>query len=223
MRLMIVDDHRLILVGLRQLLESYPDIDIVGAAEDGGTACQMAIEVMPDIVLMDLQMKGTDGIDATRAIKRAVPGCLVVVLTSSDGYHDITAAMDAGADGYLLKDSDPDLIVDGLRSCLAGGMPLSPTVAAQLMRRGPRRVPAPTAELTRRELEILGHIMDGKTNQDIADALHISEKTVKSHCSSLFQRIGVTSRTQAAMWATQHLPRTNPPRHRHDLGARDIA
>lgn len=223
MRLMIVDDHRLILVGLRQLLESYPDIDIVGAAEDGDTACQMAIEVTPDIVLMDLQMKGTDGIDATRAIKRAVPGCLVMVLTSSDGYHDITAAMDAGADGYLLKDSDPDLIVDGLRSCLAGGMPLSPTVAAQLMRRGPRRVPAPTAELTRRELEILGHIMDGKTNQDIADALQISEKTVKSHCSSLFQRIGVTSRTQAAMWATQHLPRTNPPRNRHDLGARDIA
>ena len=223
MRLMIVDDHRLILVGLRQLLESYHDIDIVGAAEDGDTAVQMAIEVMPDIVLMDLQMKGTDGVDATRAIKRALPGCLIVVLTSSDGYHDITAAMDAGADGYLLKDSDPDLIVDGLRSCLAGGMPLSPTVAAQLMRRGPRRVPAPTAELTRRELEILGHIMDGKTNQDIADALHISEKTVKSHCSSLFQRIGVTSRTQAAMWATQHLPRTNPPRHRHDLGARDIA
>ncbi len=223
MRLMIVDDHRLILVGLRQLLESYHDIEIVGAAEDGETACQMAIEVEPDIVLMDLQMKGVDGIDATRAIKRAVPSCHVVVLTSSDGYHDITAAMDAGADGYLLKDSDPDLIVDGLRSCLAGGMPLSPTVAAQLMRRGPRRVPAPTADLTRRELEILGHIMDGKTNQDIADALQISEKTVKSHCSSMFQRIGVTSRTQAAMWATQYLPRPNPPRNRHDLNARDIA
>ena len=102
-------------------------------------------------------------------------------------------------------------------------LPNMPGVAAQLMRRGPRRVPAPTAELTRRELEILGHIMDGKTNQDIADALQISEKTVKSHCSSLFQRIGVTSRTQAAMWATQHLPRTNPPRNRHDLSARDIA
>jgi DNA-binding NarL/FixJ family response regulator len=205
MRVVIVDDHRLILVGLRQLLEAYDDVEIVAAAEDGAAAVLAAREHHPDVVLMDLKMRGLDGLHATREIKASVPGCAVVVLSTSDAFEDVTAALEAGADGYLLKESDPDRIVDGLRSCLEGGMPLSPSVAAQLMRR-PARAPVPaTVDLTRREFDILHQLREGRTNLEIADALQISEKTVKSHCSSLFQAIGVTSRMQAALWATRHL------------------
>lgn len=223
MRVLLVDDHQLVLVGLRQLLSSHDDISVVGAAESGEVAIQMAAETRPDVVLMDVRMTGVDGVDATRTIKRLLPGCAVVMLSSSDDYEDIAASLDAGADGYLLKDTDPDLLVDALRRCLAGEVPLSPAVQRQLVGRGPWPDHPARFELTRRELQILRLIAEGRSNQDIADALGISDKTVKGHCSSLFATIGVTSRTQAAMWAATHLAAEPTGRTRRTGSRRDIA
>lgn len=227
MRVLLVDDHRVVLVGLRRLLSTYDDVTVVGAAEDGANAVRLAMDTRPDVVLMDVRMTGVDGIDATRTIKRLVPGCAVVMLTSSDVYDDIAASLDAGADGYLLKDTDPDLLVDALRRCLAGEVPLSPTVQRQLGGPGPGAEPWPgrpaDLELTRRETQILRLIAEGRSNQDIADTLGISDKTVKSHCSNLFARIEVTSRTQAAMWAARHLDSDAPRRSASAVRRRNIA
>jgi DNA-binding NarL/FixJ family response regulator len=204
MRLVIVDDHRLVIVGLRQLFDSCDDIEIVGEADSGAAAVELVRTTGAEIVMMDLSMHGMNGVDATRAIKEIAPTCAVVVFTSSDASGDVTAAFDAGADGYLLKDADPDEIIAGLRLCLAGGTPMSTAVAARRTSGNPVVSTVPT--LTQRETEILRHLVKGRSNQDIARDLQISESTVKAHCSSLFQRTGATSRTQAAMWATQHLP-----------------
>ncbi|MFZ4717818.1 MAG: response regulator [Ilumatobacteraceae bacterium] len=205
-RIVIADDHAMVRAGLSQLLGSFEDLEVVGTASDGKEALEVVGELQPDLVLMDLSMPVMDGIEATAAIKQRHPDVHVVVLTTFQEPRQVSAALGAGASGYLVKDVEPEVLVAGIRAAVQGGAPLSPSVAAGLLRGGSQMSMVSPASLTPRELEILQLIVDGHTNQQIARALGISEKTVKTHCSRLFQRLGVTDRTQAAVWAMRNLP-----------------
>lgn len=205
-RIVIADDHAMVRAGLSQLLGSFEDLEVVGTASDGHEAVVAVGEFMPDVVLMDLSMPNMDGIEATAAVKKAYPDTHVVVLTTFQEPRQVSAALSAGASGYLVKDVEPEVLVAGIRAAVQGGAPLSPSVAAGLLRGNSSMSMVSPSSLTPRELEILQLIVDGHTNQSIARSLGISEKTVKTHCSRLFQRLGVTDRTQAAVWAMRNLP-----------------
>jgi len=202
-RVLLVDDHAVLRSGLAQLLGSASDIEVVGQAGDGAEALTVARETRPDVVLMDLQMPGVDGVQATRDLLGEGLGCEVLVLTSYSDHARIVAALDAGAVGYLLKDADPEEVLDGVRAVSRGGSPLHPRVARELLTA--RAVAAPAVELTPREGEVLELVRQGLANKQIARRLGISERTVKAHLTSVFQRIGVTDRTQAAVWAERNL------------------
>ncbi len=202
-RVVLVDDHAVVRSGLAQLLSGAGDIDVVGQAGDGAEGVEVVRRTRPDVVVMDLQMPGTDGVEATRQIVEEDLGAEVVVLTSySDGAR-IVAALDAGAVGYLLKDADPEDVLDGVRAVSRGESPLHPRVARQLLSARAER--APEVQLTPREAEVLDLVRTGLANKQIARRLEISERTVKAHLTSVFQRIGVVDRTQAALWAERHL------------------
>jgi DNA-binding NarL/FixJ family response regulator len=189
---------------VRTLLAAAPDLEMVGEAETGEEAVALAASLRPDVVLMDLQMPRVDGVEATRQIVADGSGAEVVVLTSFSDSARIVAALDAGAVGYLLKDADPEDVLDGVRTVSRGGSPLHPKVARELLTaRGP--VPAHEGQLTPREAEVLGLVKAGLANKQIARRLGISERTVKAHLTSVFQRIGVADRTQAALWAERNL------------------
>jgi DNA-binding NarL/FixJ family response regulator len=205
-RIVIADDHAMVRAGLSQLLGSFDDLEVVGTASDGSEAVQVVGELRPDLVLMDLSMPVMDGIEATAALKQQYPDTHVVVLTTFQEPRQVAAALSAGASGYLVKDVEPEVLVAGIRAAVQGGAPLSPSVAAGLLRGSNQMSMVSPSSLTPRELEILQLIVDGHTNQQIARTLGISEKTVKTHCSRLFQRLGVTDRTQAAVWAMRNLP-----------------
>lgn len=205
-RIVIADDHAMVRAGLSQLLGSFDDLEVVGTASDGLEAVAAVGEFRPDVVLMDLSMPNMDGIEATAAVKQQYPDTHVVVLTTFQEPRQVSAALGAGASGYLVKDVEPEVLVAGIRAAVQGGAPLSPSVAAGLLRGSSTMSMVSPSSLTPRELEILQLIVDGHTNQQIARALGISEKTVKTHCSRLFQRLGVTDRTQAAVWAMRNLP-----------------
>ncbi len=205
-RIVIADDHAMVRAGLSQLLGSFDDLEVVGTAADGAEAVQVVGELLPDLVLMDLSMPTMDGIEATAAVKKQYPDTHVVVLTTFQEPRQVAAALSAGASGYLVKDVEPEVLVAGIRAAVQGGAPLSPSVAAGLLRGSNQMSMVSPSSLTPRELEILQLIVDGHTNQQIARTLGISEKTVKTHCSRLFQRLGVTDRTQAAVWAMRNLP-----------------
>jgi DNA-binding NarL/FixJ family response regulator len=200
-RVVIVDDHAVLRAGLEQLLAGQPDLEVVGTAASGAEAIEVVRELRPDVVLMDLQMPGVDGVSATREI---VAGQLadVLVLTSYSDAERIVGALDAGAMGYLLKDADPDEVLTGIRSVARGESPINPRAARELL--GARRTPAAAAELTPREREVLVLVRQGLANKQIARRLGISERTVKAHLTSAFQRIGVVDRTQAALWAERN-------------------
>lgn len=204
-RVLIVDDHTMVRLGLERLLESYGDIEVVGSASSGEQALQLTSTASPQVVLMDMAMPGMDGIDTTRRLVALHPDVFVIALSTHNDPRQVVGALDAGAHGYLVKDVEPDVLVAGIRSVLDGGAPLSPSVAGHLLRGG-WQLEAPASRLTRRELEVLRLIVDGHHNKQIAAALGISEKTVKTHCSRLFQRLGVSDRTQAAVWAERNLP-----------------
>lgn len=204
-RVLIVDDHTMVRMGLERLLESYDDIDVVGAARNGHEAISLAGTVSPQVVLMDMAMPEMDGIETTRRLVALHPEVIVIALSTHNDPNQVVGALDAGAHGYLVKDVEPDVLVAGIRSVLDGGAPLSPSVAGHLLRGG-WQLEARASRLTRRELEVLRLIVEGHHNRQIADALGITEKTVKTHCSRLFQRIGVADRTQAAVWAERNLP-----------------
>lgn len=204
-RIVIVDDHPLVRTGLEQWLSTQSDLDVVGLACDGQEGVEMVLELLPDVVLMDISMPALDGIKATAAITSQTASVYVIALSTFNDPAQVNAALDAGAVGYLLKDVNPDSLVSAIRSVLHGGLPLSPVVAAQLFSHA-RTKPMPASSLTAREHEILMLIAAGHGNKQIARLLTISEKTVKSHCGRLFQRIGVTDRTQAAIWALTNLP-----------------
>ena len=196
-RVVVVDDHAVVRMGLAQLLCGADDIDVVGEASGGEEAIALAERERPDVVVMDLQMPDVDGVEATRRIV-AAGTAQVMVLTSFSDSERIVAALDAGAVGYLLKDSDPDDLLAGVRSVHRGESPLHPRAARELL--GARRT-APAGELTAREREVLGLVREGLANKQIARRLGISERTVKAHLTSAFATIGVQDRTQAALWA----------------------
>jgi len=200
----LVDDHAVVRTGLAQLLSGAPDIEVVGQASDGAEAIEVVRATRPDVVVMDLQMPGMDGVDATRAIVAEGLGSEVVVLTSYSDSSRIVAALDAGAVGYLLKDADPEDVLDGVRAVSRGESPIHPRVARQLLT-ARTEAPVTAATLTSREAEVLELVRTGLANKQIARRLGISERTVKAHLTSVFQRIGVADRTQAAIWAERNL------------------
>jgi DNA-binding NarL/FixJ family response regulator len=201
-RILLADDHDVVRRGLTALLDGAEGFVVVGAAADGEEAVALAGEHEPDVVLMDLSMPGVDGIEATRRLVAERPESRVVVLTSFSDRERILDALDAGAVGYLLKDADPDELLRGIEAAARGESPLAPKAAkAVLTARAESR---PAADLTAREYEVLGLLAEGLANKQIARRLGIAEKTVKAHLTSVFQSIGVTDRTQAALWARRH-------------------
>jgi DNA-binding NarL/FixJ family response regulator len=200
----LVDDHALVRRGLEQLLEASDDIQVVGQAGDGEEAIAVVTQTHPDVVLMDLQMPGTDGVKATHDILGSLPETKVVVLTSFSDSERIIAALDVGAVGYLLKDTEPDDLLSGIRAAARGEAPLHPRAAKELLTQRRAAGGVGQVELTPRETEVLALVRRGLANKQIARRLDISERTVKAHLSSAFQRIGVIDRTQAALWAERN-------------------
>ena len=203
-RVLIADDHQVVRSGLEQLLATADDIELAGMAADGAEAVAQAAALAPDIVLMDLSMPGIDGIEATRAITAAGTATQVVVLTSFSDKQRILDALDAGAAGYVLKHAEPDELLDAIRAAHEGGSPLDPKAARVLLDRQRSSSASPT-KMSDREEEVLRLVASGLANKAIARQLGIAERTVKAHLTNIFQRIGVTDRTQAALWARDHL------------------
>jgi DNA-binding NarL/FixJ family response regulator len=197
-RVLLADDHGLVREGLSRLLGSVEDIEVVAVAGDGHEAVRLAGKHRPDVILMDLRMPGIDGSEATRRVLENDPSPQVVILTSFSERDEILTAIDAGAIGYLLKDAEPDELIRGIRAAAQGESPLAPRAARTLI--GSRSA-GPSHQLSDRELEVLQLVTRGLSNKLIARELGISEKTVKAHLTTIFQRIGVTDRVQAAMWA----------------------
>ena len=199
-RVVIADDHRVVRVGLEQLLATFDDVELLGSADGGEAAVALAADARPDVVLLDMSMPDLDGIGVTRRLADVSPETKVVVFTSFSDRDEIVRALDAGAVGYLLKDAEPEEIHAAIRAAARGEAPLAPKAAAELLASRQERA-ASHVELTNRQKEVLALVIAGNANKQIARKLGISEKTVKGHLTNLFQRIGVADRTQAALWA----------------------
>jgi len=202
-RVLVVDDHRLVRAGLITLLEAAGDIEVAGEAADGRQALEAARAVAPDVVLMDLSMPVLDGVTATRLLLQERPQARVVALTSFSDRQRVNDVLAAGAIGYLLKDSRPDELLAAVRSAAEGHAPLDPRVAGALL---PGREPPAADLLSEREKQVLRLAAAGLANKQIARRLGISESTVKVHIGNIFRQIGVRDRTSAALWAREHLP-----------------
>jgi NarL family two-component system response regulator LiaR len=200
-RVLLVDDHQVVRQGLRAFLQLQPDIEVAGEAADGKAALAVAAATSPDVVLMDLVMPDGDGISAIRELAAAMPGARVLVLSTFAAEEHVFAAMEAGADGYLLKDVEPDALAEAIREVHRGRPVLHPDVAAHLMRRAADPAGPPLERLTPREREVLHLVVEGFANKQIARRLLITEKTVKTHVSSILQKLGVADRTAAAVLA----------------------
>lgn len=207
---LIVDDHAIVRTGLTALVSTAADIEVVGEAADGIEAVARARELRPDVILMDLSMPGADGVRATRDVLAENPDTHVVILTSFTEQRWITDALEAGAEGYLLKQSEPEVILTGIREVVRGGAPLDPKAARVLLtNRRTAVVRSPDqSPLTGRETEVLEMVRAGHPNKIIARRLGISERTVKAHLTNIFQRLGVLDRTQAALWAQRRSDQT---------------
>jgi DNA-binding NarL/FixJ family response regulator len=201
-RIVIADDHGVVRAGLARLVGAPDDMEVVAAVGGGVEAVRVIGETRPDVVLMDLSMPDLDGISATREALALAPGVHVVMLTSFADRDRIVEAIDAGAVGYLLKDAEPEELLAGIRGAARGESPLAPRAASELFS-GRREPAAPSSdpELTAREREILALLGQGRSNKLIARELEIAEQTVKNHLSRIFQALGVSDRTQAALWA----------------------
>jgi NarL family two-component system response regulator LiaR len=200
-RILVVDDHGVVRQGLRMYLALDPELEVVGEAANGAEALRLARELRPDVVLMDLLMPVMDGIAATRAIRRELPEVEVIALTSVLEDSAVYGAMRAGAIGYLLKDTEADELCRAIKAAAAGQVQLSPPVAARLLREVPP--PQHPEPLTERETEVLQQLALGKSNKEIAAALVIAEKTARTHVSNILGKLGVSSRTQAALHAVR--------------------
>jgi DNA-binding NarL/FixJ family response regulator len=198
---MLAEDHAVVRAGLERLLGTVGDIEVVAQAVDGAQAVELAAEHRPDVVLMDISMPNLDGIEATRQIVEANAEIQVVVLTSFSDREKIEAALDAGAIGYLLKDAEPEEVIRGVQAAARGESPLAPRAARALIA---ARAERPELQLSERELDVLRCVAKGLPNKLVARELGISEKTVKAHLTRIFQQLGVTDRTQAALWAREH-------------------
>jgi DNA-binding NarL/FixJ family response regulator len=201
---LVVDDHAMVRSGLVVLIDGTSDLRVVGEAADGEQALELAIELQPDVVLMDLSMPVMDGVEATRALLTERPDSVVVVLTSFSDSARVTEALKAGAVGYMLKDCDPRDLLAAIRSASEGHAPLDPRVARALL---PTATTASPADgLSTREREVLRLVAQGLANKQVGTRLGISERTVKAHLGRVFREIGVSDRTSAALWAQEHLP-----------------
>ena len=223
-RLIIVDDHNLTRAGLRETLHDEPSIEVVGEASNGRQALALCAQMQPDLVLMDVRMPEMDGLKATRAIKRNHPEISILMLSIHDNPDYLLEALKAGAAGYVLKEADGDELISAVQQVLTGGSPLDSDLAASVLRqlavdlmrgrgaggasssglaeRGrPPTLPTPIDPLTPREVEVLGLVAQGQTNREIARTLVISAGTAKNHVEHIIAKMGVSDRTQAAVWA----------------------
>ena len=204
-RVLIVDDHAVVRSGLRTFLDLLGDIEVVGEAADGEAGIAEARRLTPDVVLMDLLMPRLDGIAAIAAIKRELPETEIVAVTSFIEEEKVTAALEAGATGYLLKDAEADDVAAAIRAAFAGEVHLDPAVARLLAQRLRERRLAPEVEpLTARERDVLRLVGHGMSNKEIAAALVITERTARTYVSNLLGKLGLASRTQAALYAVEH-------------------
>ncbi|MFK7985148.1 MAG: response regulator [Sandaracinaceae bacterium] len=205
-RVLLVDDQALFCEGMRALLDAYDEVEVVGQAHDGGEGVRMAAELDADVVLMDLAMPRVDGVTAIRQLNTNAPGIRVIALTTFEDDDSVVEAVRAGALGYLLKDCDADTLVDAVRSAARGEPTLAPSatraVLAELRREAPAPPPGALA-LSPREREVLALLCRSATNREIARALFIAEGTVKNHLTHIFEKLGVSDRTQAALRAKE--------------------
>ncbi|MFJ9056414.1 MULTISPECIES: response regulator transcription factor [unclassified Streptomyces] len=204
-KVLLVDDHQVVRRGLRTFLEVQDDIEVVGEAADGAEGVARAEELRPDVVLMDIKMPGMDGIEALRRLRELENPARVLIVTSFTEQRTVVPALRAGASGYVYKDVDPDALAGAIRSVHAGHVLLQPEVAGALLAQddtgnGTGR----GSTLTEREREVLGLIADGRSNREIARALVLSEKTVKTHVSNILMKLDLSDRTQAALWAVRN-------------------
>ncbi|MEU9604406.1 response regulator transcription factor [Streptomyces sp. NPDC048057] len=204
-RVLLVDDHQVVRRGLRTFLEVQDDIEVVGEAGDGAEGVARAEELKPDVVLMDVKMPGTDGIEALRRLRELANPAKILIVTSFTEQRTVVPALRAGASGYVYKDVDPEALAGAIRSVHAGHVLLQPEVAGALLTQDdPTTGPGRGSSLTEREREVLGLIADGRSNREIARALVLSEKTVKTHVSNILMKLDLADRTQAALWAVRH-------------------
>lgn len=206
LRILLVDDHLLFRKGLMRLLDAQPDFEAVGEARDGLEAVEQARRLEPDLVLMDIRMPNCDGLEATRRVKARMPDMQVVMLTVSNDERDLATAVQAGADGYLLKDTQPEVLFEHLRNLRDGKAPISGDLTGKLLRQlarqsRPAAQSVDTGELSPRECEVLALVVQGLTNREIGDELGISRNTVKNHLRSVYAKLGVRNRAQAAAYA----------------------
>jgi DNA-binding NarL/FixJ family response regulator len=206
-RVLIADDQALVRGGIRLILESDPDIEVAGEATDGEDALAMVAELRPDLVLMDVGMPGMDGIEATRALMATSDPPRVLALTTFSADEYVFNAMRAGASGFLLKDVRPELLTRAVHDVMAGDALLAPALTRRLVERFARTPPAGStdlAELTGREADVLGLVARGRSNQEIADELFLSEATVKTHVSHVLAKLGLRDRVQAVVYAYEN-------------------
>ncbi|MFE0630134.1 response regulator [Streptomyces sp. NPDC058864] len=204
-RVLLVDDHQVVRRGLRTFLEVQPDIEVVGEAGDGEEGVERAGELDPDVILMDVRMPGVDGIEALRRLRDEGCKARVLIVTSFTEQRTVVPALRAGAAGYVYKDVDPDALAGAIRSVHAGHVLLQPEVAdALLSQEDTTPGQGRGGTLTDREREVLSLIAEGRSNREIARALVLSEKTVKTHVSNILMKLDLSDRTQAALWAVRH-------------------
>jgi DNA-binding NarL/FixJ family response regulator len=204
-RVLLVDDHQVVRRGLRTFLEVQGDIEVVGEAGDGDEGVARAQELKPDVILMDVKMPGTDGIEALRLLRDAGNPARVLIVTSFTEQRTVVPALRAGAAGYVYKDIDPVALADAIRSVHAGHVLLQPEVAGALLSQDQHGTGTGRSNaLTEREREVLTLITDGRSNREIARALVLSEKTVKTHVSNILMKLDLADRTQAALWAVRN-------------------
>jgi DNA-binding NarL/FixJ family response regulator len=206
--ILVVDDHEIVRRGLQTFLDGEPDLEVVGGADGGTQALELLARLdeegrRPDVVLMDLQMEPLDGIESTRQIRARYDDVEVVALTSFGEDERVHAALEAGASGYLLKDSDVDEIARAVRAARRGELQLDPAVARRLTSSLRTALPDATSELTTRELDVVRLVGEGKANKEIAAELEIGERTARTHVSNILRKLGLSSRTQAALWAVR--------------------
>jgi len=196
-RVLIADDHLVVREGLRAILEAASDLVLVGEAADGAEAVQLAAELSPDVVLMDLRMPNVDGIEAIRQIKARCPDVEIVILTTYDDDEYIVRGLRAGARGYLLKDTGRQVLFEAIRAAARGESLLPSAVVEKVVARLAEPQPVEAARLSGREREVLGLLAQGAANKEIAARLYITERTVKAHVASIFNKLGVSSRAEA--------------------------
>lgn len=204
-KVVFVDDHEMVRIGVSSYLSAQPDIEIVGEADNGRTGVELALKLRPDIILMDLVMKEMDGIEATRRIIEQWPEARIIVVTSFLDDEKVYPALEAGATSYMLKTSKASDIANAVRATYSGQPVLEPEVTGKMMMKMRQKpTAAPHEELTEREMEVLLLMTEGKTNQEIADELFIALKTVKTHVSNILSKLQVQDRTQAVIYAFKH-------------------